>query len=177
MRRVIGAVLLSCCVVVITFSGSAWSGGERPADWKRLRAAFPSTLPRGFALTEVAGDVLSGAAFMQASYEKQVRASGPGPDDAAEHLSIDVQIWDLAGSPDEARERIAVQEAGERAVTVRGSFPGRERMDRDGGACAGSEVLFLVRGRFLVSVRSANVCDLPLFRALIGSMDLASLPK
>ena len=114
---------------------------------------------------------------MQASYEKQVRAAGLGPDDAAEHLSIDVQIWHLAGSPDEARERSAVQEAGERAVTVRGSFPGKEWIDRDGGACAGSEALFLVRGRLLVEVRSANMCDLPLFWALIGSMEPASLSK
>jgi len=49
----------------------------------------------------------------------------------------------------------------------------RERQGRD----AGSQVVFLVNGRFLVEVRSSGVCDLPLFHRIIENMNLTALPK
>ncbi|NTW59450.1 MAG: hypothetical protein HGB21_03125 [Nitrospirae bacterium] len=69
------------------------------------------------------------------------------------------------------------QGEGERKVKVKGSYPGKERPGRSGSECTGSEVVFPVNGRFQVEVRSSNVCDLPLFYKLIGSMNLAGLPR
>lgn len=64
------------------------------------------------------GNIIINAVFVQASCQTQVKAARPGADDAAEHRSIDVQIWDLIHSPDAGRERITVQEQVERPFTI-----------------------------------------------------------
>jgi hypothetical protein len=155
----------------------ARAGGSRAATPGQLKAALPTKTPSGFTHDETIADTSSGTAFAQASYQKQVRAGGHGPDDAAEFVSIDVQISDVTGYPDEEKQRIITPDEGERKVTVKGAYPGKERSGRSGSECWGSEVVFLVNGRFQVEVRSSTVCDLPLFYKLIDSMNLAGLPR
>ena len=92
-------------------------------------------------------------------------------------VNIDVQITDVTAALEDGRGRIMVQDAGDRKVLVRISHPGKERIDRDGKECQDSEIVFLVRDRFLVEARGFGVCDYPLLRALIDSMDLGALPR
>jgi hypothetical protein len=79
--------------------------------------------------------------------------------------------------PDEEKQRIIMPDEGGRKVKVKGGYPGKERSGRSGSECTGSEVVFLVNGRFQVQVQSSTLCDLPLFYRLIDSMNLAGLPR
>ena len=154
------------------------AGGARAVSPGQLKAALPARTPAGFTHDETIAETTGGMAFAQASYQKQIRAGGGrGPDDAAEFVSIDVQINDVTGYPDEEKQRLIMPGEGERKVTVKGAYPGKERSGRSGSECWGSEVVFLVNGRFQVEVRSSNVCDLPLFYKLIDTMNLAGLPR
>jgi hypothetical protein len=164
----------------------AFGAGERHAKPGKargvspgiLKAALPTRAPAGFTHDQTIAETVEGAAFAQASYQKQIRAAGGrGPDDAAEFAMIDVQINDVTGYPEEEKQRLIMPEEGGRKVTVKGRYPGRERSGRSGSECMGSEVVFLVNGRFQVEVRSSNVCDLPLFYQLIDTMNLAGLPR
>lgn len=155
----------------------ARSGGARAVSPAQLKAALPSRTPAGFTHDQTIAESSGGTAFAQSSYQKQIRAGGHGPDDAAEFVTIDVQISDVTDYPDEEQQRITAPEEGGRKVTVKGSYPGKERSGRSGSECWGSEVVFLVNGRFQVEVRSSNVCDLPLFYKLIDTMNLAGLPR
>ncbi len=153
------------------------AGGSRAVSTAQLKAALPPRPPAGFTADAVHASTSSGSAFVQASYEKQIKAAGPGAYDAAVTVSIDVQITDVTAAPEEGRERIMVRDAGDRKILVRRSHPGKERIDRDGKECQDSEIVFLVHDRFLVEVRGSGVCDLPLLRSLIDSMDLGALPR
>jgi hypothetical protein len=153
------------------------SGGAHTVSPGQLKAALPSRPPAGFTHDETIAERSGGSAFAQSSYQKQIRAGGGGPDDAAEFASIDVQINDVTDYPEEEKQRLIMPEEGGRKVTVKGKYPGKERSDKSGSECAGSEVVFLVNGRFQVEVRSSNVCDLPLFYKLIDTMNLAGLPR
>lgn len=155
----------------------ARSGGARAVSPGQLKAALPTRTPAGFTHDMTIAETTGGTAFAQSSYQKQIRAGGRGPDDAAEFVSIDVQISDVTDYPDEEKQRISVPGEGERPVKVKGIYPGKERSGRNGSECWGSEVVFLVNGRFQIEVRSSSVCDLPLFYKLIDSMNLAVLPR
>lgn len=156
----------------------AKSGKARGVSPGLLKACLPTRAPAGFTHDQTIAETVEGAAFAQASYMKQIRAAGGrGPDDAAEFVMIDVQINDVTDYPEEEKQRLIMPEEGGRKVTVKGKYPGRERSGKSGSECMGSEVVFLVNGRFQVEVRSSNVCDLPLFYKLIDTMNLAGLPR
>jgi hypothetical protein len=87
---------------------------------------------------------------------------------------IDIQITDVAGFSAEGREQVAIREA---ENGVRGTHPGKERVDGDGKECQGSEIVFLVHDRLLVEARGSGVCDLRFPGELIDGMDLGALPK
>ena len=108
-------------------------------------------------------DTGGGSAFIQVSYQRQIKAAGPGADDAEVTVSIDVQINDVTAAPQEGRERIRLQDASERKVLVRGLHPGKERIDREGKECQGCEIVFLVHGRSLVEVRGLVSATFPCF--------------
>jgi hypothetical protein len=154
------------------------AGGAHAVSPGLLKACLPTKAPAGFTHDQTIAETVEGTAFAQASYMKQIRAAGGrGPDDAAEFVSIDVQVNDVTGYPEEEKQRLIMPDEGGRKVTVKGKYPGRERSGKSGSECTGSEVVFLVNGRFQVEVRSSNVCDLPLFYKLIDTMNLAGLPR
>jgi hypothetical protein len=155
----------------------ARSGGARAVSPGQLKAALPSRTPEGFTHDETIAETSGGTAFAQSSYQKQIRVGGRGPDDADEFASIDVQISDVTDYPDEEKQLLIAPDERERKVTVKGKYSGKERSGRNGSECWGSEVVFLVNGRFQVEVRSSNVCDLSLFYKLIDSMNLDGLPR
>jgi hypothetical protein len=153
-------------------------GGARSVSSGILKASLPTKAPAGFTQGETIAENSGGTAFAQTSYQKQIRAAGGrGPDDAAGFAMIDVQISDVTDYPDEEKQRIIMPDEGGRKVKVKGGYPGKERSGRSGSECTGSEVVFLVNGRFQVQVQSSTLCDLPLFYRLIDSMNLAGLPR
>jgi hypothetical protein len=65
-----------------------------------------------------------------------------------------------------------IRDMGDRKVLVRRPHPGKERIDREGKECQDSEIVFLVRKRFLAETRASTSVNHPLLRALIDSMGL-----
>src|SRR3989339_208950 len=81
--------------------------------------------------------------------------------------SITITIYDNAGSTENLMDQVTSQYENEKAVKIKGKYPGKESTIMSDNKCSGEDKIFLVENRYIVVFSACNMCDFSVFNQLI----------
>ncbi|GEM_PF-4714991 len=152
-----------------------WKGEEapdemqgNPARAKALLPALPSAAPAGFTREEPYMDEMTYSAV-----SVQFSKPGQGIDN---YYSIIVSINDYSDNPESVAENINPQYDDEKAIKVKGKYPGREKFLKNGSECMAYDRIFAVKDRYVVIISCDKVCDMAIIDQVVDKMKLELLP-
>ncbi len=129
----------------------------------QLVAALPSTGPAGYEKSELNLNSEPGSPAMA------------GIDYSKPDVNISITITDFKGFMDAVGDTYKAQYENEKAVTVKGKYPGKETLTKSGDFCGGADKVFLVKDRYLVVISTMSMCDFAVLNQLIDKMNLEKL--
>jgi hypothetical protein len=129
----------------------------------QLVAALPATGPSGYEKSE-----------LNLNSEPNTPAMA-GVDYSKTDVNIAVTITDYKGFMDAVGDVYKAQYDNEKAVTVKGKYPGKETLTKSGDFCGGADKIFLIKNRYLVVISTMNMCDFNVINQLIDKMNLEKL--
>lgn len=152
-----------------------WTGEEAtdemqgdPARAKALLPALPSAAPSGFTKEEPYIDEMTySAATVQFVKAYQ------GMDN---YYSIIVSINDYSDNPEGVEYNINPQYDDEKAIKVKGKYPGKEKYLKNGSECMAYDRIFAVKDRYVVVISCDKVCDSAIIDQVVDKMKLELLP-
>ncbi|HLN22267.1 MAG TPA: hypothetical protein VK213_14325 [Bacteroidales bacterium] len=113
--------------------------------------------------------------------ELNINADGFGPasvgiDMSKPGVNINITIYDNAGFMEGVKETITPSSDNQKAVTVKGRYPGKETLTAFGNECGGADKIFLVKDRYLVIISTMNMCDFNVINKVVDMMNVDRLP-
>lgn len=152
--------LLFSFIALVSFH-QALSQTSTRAD--QLIAALPSAGPAGYEKSEL-----------------NINSDGYGPasagiDFSKADVNINVTITDYKGFMEGIGESYKAQSGNEKAITVKGKYPGKETLTKMGDFCGGADKIFLVKNRYLVVISTMHMCDFAVIDQLIDKMNIEKL--
>ena len=154
---------------------SEWMGEEAPDDMtgdparaKALLPALPSTAPSGFTKEEPYIDEMT--------YSAATVQFGKASQGMDNYYSIIVSINDFSNNPQDVEFNISPQSDDEKAIKVKGKYPGKEKFLKNGSECLAYDRIFAVKDRYVVIISCDKVCDMAIIDQVVNNMKLELLP-
>jgi predicted heme/steroid binding protein len=154
---------------------SEWMGEESseempgdPARAKAMLPALPSTAPSGFTKEEPYIDEMT--------YSAVTVQFGKAYQGMDSYYSIIVSINDFSDNPENIEFNINPQSDDEKAIKVKGKYPGKEKFLKNGSECLAYDRIFAVKDRYVVIISCDKVCDMAIIDQVVDKMKLELLP-